>query len=69
MSQFLSTLGRKKGDWTCPPAWKLDFTCPLIRIDYTSPPQSCQAALRISGTILTAEMFKKTWIILTISFT
>ena len=36
-----------------------NFICPLIRIDYTSPPQSCQAALRVPEPILTAKMFKK----------
>ena len=35
VSKHLS--GEKKGDWICPPTWKLDFTRPLIRIDYTSP--------------------------------
>ena len=40
-------------------AVKLDFTSPLKRINYTSPPQSHQAALRVSEPILTAEMFKK----------
>ena len=47
------------GDWICPPTWKLNFTRPFIRIDYTSPPQSRQAALRVFEPILTAKMFKK----------
>ena len=57
VSKHLS--GEKKGDWICPPTWKLDFTRPLIRIDYTSPAQSRQAALRVSEPILTAKIFKK----------
>ena len=44
--------GEKKGGWICPPNWKLDFTRPLIRIDYTYPPQSYQAALRVPEPIL-----------------
>ena len=28
--------GEKNGDLICSPTWKLDFTRPLIRIDYTS---------------------------------
>ena len=51
--------GEKKGGWICPPTWKLDFTRLLIRIDYTSPAQSCQAALRVPELILTAKMFKE----------
>ena len=47
------------GRWIFPPTWKLDFTCPLIRINYTSPSKYCQAALRVSKPILTAKMFKK----------
>ena len=39
--------GEKKGGWICPPTWKLNFTCLLIRIDYTSPLQSRQAALKV----------------------
>ena len=57
VSKHLS--GEKKGDWICPPTWKLDFTRPLIRIDYTSPAQSRQAALRVPEPILTAKIFKK----------
>ena len=37
--------GEKKGAWMYPPTWKLDFTRPLIRIDYTLPTQPPQAAL------------------------
>ena len=46
--------GEKKGGWMCPPTSKLNFTLPLIRNDYTSPPQSPQAALRVTEPILTA---------------
>ena len=53
----------KKGGWICPPTWKLNFTRPLIRTGYTSPPQSHQAALRAPESILTAKMFKKMLII------
>ena len=49
----------KKGGWICPPTWKLNFTRPLIRTGYTSPPQSHQAALRAPESILTAKMFEK----------
>ena len=49
----------KKGGWICPTTWKLNFTRPVIRIDYTSPPQSREAALRVPEPILTAKMFKK----------
>ena len=35
----------KKGAWMCPLTWKLDFTRPLIRIDYTLPTQAPQVAL------------------------
>ena len=31
----------------CASTWKLDFKCPLIRIDNISPPQSPKVALRI----------------------
>ena len=55
--------GEKKGGWICPPTWKLNLIRPLIRIDYTSPPQSCQAALWVPEPILTAKMFKKIEII------
>ena len=51
--------GEKKGGWICRPIWKLDFTRLLIRIDYTSPAQSRQAALRVPEPILTAKMFKE----------
>ena len=51
--------GEKKSGWICPPTWNLNFTSPLLRIDYTSPFQSCQAALRLSEPNLTAKMFKK----------
>ena len=51
--------GEKKGGWICPPTWKLNFTRLLIRIDYISPPQSCQAALTVPEPILTAKIFKK----------
>ena len=62
MSQFLSTLeGRKRvvGYSFLPKNFLPNFIRPLIRIDYTSPPQSCQAALRVPEPILTAKMFKK----------
>ena len=51
--------GEKKSGWICPPTWNLNFTCPLLRIDYTSQFQSCQAALRLPEPNLTAKMFKK----------
>ena len=51
--------GEKKDHWICPPTWKLNFTRPLIRIDYTSTPQSRQAALKVPKPILTAKMLKK----------
>ena len=51
--------GEKKGGWICPPTWKPNFTRPLMRIDYTSPPKSRQAALRAPEPILKAKMFKK----------
>ena len=46
----VSTLLRreKKSGWICPLNWKLNFTRPLIRIDYLSPEP-----------ILTVKMFKK----------
>ena len=50
--------GEKKGGWICPPTWKLNFTRPLIRIGYISPPQSRQEALRVPEPILIAKMFK-----------
>ena len=50
--------GEKKGGWICPPTWKLSFTRPLIIIDYTSPSQSRQAALRIPEPTLTAKKSK-----------
>ena len=53
----------EKAGWICPPTWKLNFTRLLITIDYTSPPQSCQAALRVPELTLTAKMFKKIYII------
>ena len=56
VSKHLS--GEKKGDWICPSTWKLNFTRPLIRIDYTSPPKTRQAALRVPESILTGKMFK-----------
>ena len=43
----------------CPPTWKLDFTHPSIRIDYTSPRQSTQAALTIAEPTPTTKMLKK----------
>ena len=43
----------------CPPTWKLDFTHPLIRIDYTSPPQSTEAALSVAEPVPTTKMLKK----------
>ena len=51
--------GEKKGGWKSPPMWKLNFRRVLIRIDYTFPPQSCQATLRVLEPILTAKMFQK----------
>ena len=39
----------KKGDWMFSPIWKLDFTCPLIRIDYKSPTQFPRAALKLDS--------------------
>ena len=39
--------GKKNGGWMCPSIWKLDFTHSSIRIDYISPSQSTQAALRV----------------------
>ena len=61
MFQFLSTLeiDKKNGGWMCPPTWKLDFTHPSIRIDYTSPRQSTQAALTIAEPTPTTKMLKK----------
>ena len=38
----------------CPP-----FTHPSIRIDYTSPSQSPQAALRVAELVPTAKMLEK----------
>ena len=52
-------LGKRKGGWIYPPTWKLNFTRPLIRIDYLVPPQYHQAASRITEPIVTAKMFKK----------
>ena len=52
-------LGKRKGGWIYPPTWKLNFTRPLIRIDYLFPPQYHQAASRITEPIVTAKMFKK----------
>ena len=51
--------GEKKAGWICPPTWKLNFTRPLIRINYISPSQSHQVALMIPELILTAKMFIK----------
>ena len=34
--------------WMIPPAWKLNVTHLLIRIDHTSAPQSTQAALKVA---------------------
>ena len=50
--------GEKKGAWICPPTWKLNFTRPLIRINYKSPPQSRQPVLRVREPIVTGKMFK-----------
>ena len=47
------------GGWMYAPTWNLNFTRPLIRIDYTSRPQSRQAALSVTEPILTAKMFRK----------
>ena len=47
----------------CPSTWKLNLTRPLKKIDYTSPPQSRQAALRVTEPTLAAKMFKKMLII------
>ena len=43
----------------CPPTWIVDFTHPSIRIDYKSPPQSPQVALRVAELVPTAKMLKK----------
>ena len=51
--------GEKKGGWICSPTWKLHFTRPLIKIDYTSPAQSCEVSLNVTEPILTTEMLKK----------
>ena len=65
VSQFLSTLERRKRvvGYVFLPGNSVHslthFTLPLIRIDYTSPPQYRQAALRVLKPILTAKMFKK----------
>ena len=48
-----------KDGWIRPSTRKLVFTRLLIRIDYASSPQSCQAALRVPEPILTSKMFKK----------
>ena len=44
----------------CPTTWKIDFTCRLIRINYTSPLQAHQTTLRVPEPILIAKIFKKT---------
>ena len=49
MSQCLGTLQGRKG--IRPPTWKLDFTPPLIRVDYTSPPLSPQTALKVAESV------------------
>ena len=51
--------GMKKSGWMCLPTWILDFIHTSIRIDYTSPPQSPQAALRVAKLVSTAKMLKK----------
>ena len=51
--------GKENDVWMCPPSWKLNFTYPSIKIDYKSPPQSTQAALRISESVPTTKMLKK----------
>ena len=51
--------GDKRGDWIFPPTWKLNFTRPLIRIDYTYPPQSREAASTVPEPILTPKVFEK----------
>ena len=38
--------GEKNSDWMYPPTWILSFTHPSIRINYASPTQSPQAALK-----------------------
>ena len=43
----------------CALTWKLDFTHLAIRIDYTSPPLSTQAALRVAEPVPTTKMMKK----------
>ena len=40
----------------CRSTYKLDFTHPPIRIDYTSPSQSSQAGLRVAELFPTAKM-------------
>ena len=51
--------GDKRGNWIFPPTGKLNFTRPLIRIDYTYPPQSRKAASTVPEPILTPKVFKK----------
>ena len=48
--------GKKKDSCMCPPTRKLDFTHLSIRIDYTSSPQSTQAALRVAEPVLTTKI-------------
>ena len=51
--------GKKNGAWMFPSIWKLDFTHPSIRIDYTSPPQTTQVPPRVAEPIVTTKMLKK----------
>ena len=51
--------GKKNGGWMRPPTWKLDFTHPSIRIDYTLPPQSAEATLRVADSAPTTKILKK----------
>ena len=39
--------------------WKLDFTHPSIRIDYTFPSQPTQAAARAAEPVLATKMLGK----------
>ena len=40
--------GKESGGWMCLPTWNIDFTHTSIRIDYTSPPHSIQATLKVA---------------------
>ena len=49
----------KNGRCMWPPTWKSHFTHPSIRMDYTSLPQSTQAALRVAVPVPTTKMLEK----------